>query len=230
MSYTYVNGTGPSVLLTTEPADAENVAVSDEAIIQIKKYLLDPTSGPEALYTALKAEITAFLKNAGVTSGTDPIPTGFVGQFSATDSFSGWLLCDGSAVSRSTYSGLFAVIGVTFGAGDNVSTFNLPDLRGKTIIGEDLTFQVVRDGATLGNSIGTKTHTLALTELPEHKHPCAADNFFTVENTGTRSHGYDFLTSGPGYYFNQTVTASAGGGGAHNNIMPSFVLNSFIKT
>ena len=64
-------------------------------------------------------------------------PTGAITAFAADTAPSGWLECDGSAVSRTTYAGLFAVIGTTFGVGDASTTFNLPDLRGEFIRGWD---------------------------------------------------------------------------------------------
>lgn len=64
-------------------------------------------------------------------------PTGAVTAFAANAAPNGWLECDGSAVSRSTYSSLFSVIGTSFGLGDGTNTFNLPDLRGEFIRGWD---------------------------------------------------------------------------------------------
>lgn len=63
------------------------------------------------------------------------IPTGTVWGYSSTSAPSGWLLCDGSAVSRTTYATLFGVISTTFGSGDGSSTFNVPDYRGRALIG-----------------------------------------------------------------------------------------------
>ena len=74
-----------------------------------------------------------------------------------------FLLCDGSAVSRTTYSELFDVVGVTFGSGDGSSTFNLPNLCGKVVIG------VSQDDA-LGSSGGEESHVLTVAELPQHSH------------------------------------------------------------
>lgn len=67
----------------------------------------------------------------------------------------GWLLCDGTAVSRTTFATLFSVVGVTYGVGDGVTTFNLPDLQGRAILG-------VGSGAgltprSLGDSGGDET-------------------------------------------------------------------------
>lgn len=64
-------------------------------------------------------------------------PTGMVMYYTARNAPAGWLACNGQAVSRTTYSELFAVIGTTFGVGDKTATFNLPDLRGEFIRGWD---------------------------------------------------------------------------------------------
>lgn len=65
----------------------------------------------------------------------DPAPTGFIGLWGDDTVPSGWLLCNGAAVSRTTYAGLFAKIGTRYGAGDGSSTFNLPDMRDRYPIG-----------------------------------------------------------------------------------------------
>lgn len=65
------------------------------------------------------------------------VPSGAVMHFAMTSAPSGWLAANGSAVSRATYAALFAAIGVTFGAGDGSTTFNLPDLRGEFVRGYD---------------------------------------------------------------------------------------------
>lgn len=88
---------------------------------------------------------------------------GIVIPFAGTVSPEGYLLCDGSAVSRSTYALLYAVIGDTYGAGDGSTTFNLPDLRGRVVIG-------ISGTRTLGTTGGEETHTLDTTELPSHLH------------------------------------------------------------
>jgi microcystin-dependent protein len=65
------------------------------------------------------------------------LPIGMVTPFAGTTEPAGWLMCDGRAVSRATYSSLFAIIGETHGQGDNSTTFNLPDYRGRFIRGTD---------------------------------------------------------------------------------------------
>lgn len=82
---------------------------------------------------------------------------------------SGWLLCDGSAVSRTTYSALFAAISTIWGAGDGSTTFNLPDLRRRTTIGAG---GVAVSGPTnsLASTGGEETHALTTAELAAHNH------------------------------------------------------------
>jgi microcystin-dependent protein len=84
----------------------------------------------------------------------------------------GWLLCNGAAVSRTTYADLFTAISTTFGTGDGSTTFNLPDCTGRVIAGKEaaatrLTSAVSGvDGATLGSASGSQSHTLTIPELP----------------------------------------------------------------
>ena len=63
------------------------------------------------------------------------VPIGVIFDYGGTSAPTGFLLCDGSAVSRTTYADLFAIIGTSFGAGDGSTTFNLPDARGRVMIG-----------------------------------------------------------------------------------------------
>lgn len=76
---------------------------------------------------------------------------------------SGFLLCDGSPVSRTTYSELFSVIGTSFGTGDGSTTFNLPDISGRTVIGASVTHAI-------GDTGGEESHVLSSSEIPSHSH------------------------------------------------------------
>lgn len=103
-------------------------------------------------------------------------PAGAVIGYAGTSAPGGWLFCYGQAVSRATYADLFTAIGETYGPGDGVTTFNLPDLRGRAVAGQDdmggvsanrltgLTNGV--DGDTLGASGGLESFTLAQANLP----------------------------------------------------------------
>lgn len=84
------------------------------------------------------------------------LPAGAVAHFARVTAPAGWLVCDGSAVSRSAYPALFSAIGVTFGAGDGATTFALPDLRGEFLRGADLG-RGVDAGRTVGSTQGQQT-------------------------------------------------------------------------
>ena len=90
-------------------------------------------------------------------------PTGAIVAYGGTDAPTGWLLCNGQAVSRTTYARLFAVIGTTYGAGDGSTTFNLPDLRQRFPLGKAAS----GTGSTLGATGGAIDHTHS---GPSHTH------------------------------------------------------------
>ena len=124
--------------------------------------------GTTAAFNAVKATLpvntVAYITDDGNDAGI--VPTGLISPFGGSTAPAGWLLCDGSAVSRTTYSGLFAVIGTSFGAGDGSTTFNVPDMRESTVKGVGTTSRTVgaHNAVTLGQFIDdrlqTHTHTL----------------------------------------------------------------------
>lgn len=106
-------------------------------------------------------------------TGPVSVPVGTIFGYGGSSSPSGWLLCDGSAVSRSTYSALHNVIGVTYGVGDNVTTFNLPNLIRKIPLGATsatTTYGNVNMNFNLGKIGGEEAHTMTVNELAIHTH------------------------------------------------------------
>ena len=90
-------------------------------------------------------------------------PAGIVLPFAGSTAPQGYLLCDGSAIDRTTYADLFDAIGTTYGIGDGSTTFNVPDLSGRVILGASQSY-------SLGTTGGEATHTLTESELPAHSH------------------------------------------------------------
>jgi microcystin-dependent protein len=86
--------------------------------------------------------------------GVDVLPVGMVAPFGGTTAPTGWLICDGTAVSRTTYSQLFAYLGTTWGAGNGTTTFNLPDMSGAFLRGTGT--GVVNGRNKVGPAIGAK--------------------------------------------------------------------------
>jgi microcystin-dependent protein len=134
-----------------------------------------------------------------------------------TGSHSGWLLCDGTAVSTTTYSGLFALTGYQFGGGG--ATFNLPDMRGRVpgAIGTGTGLSA----RTLGQTVGEETHTLLQAEIPDY----SIQGSVCVGNNGGASVRSAVAGTGNSYY-----DVRSGGSGTPLNVMQPtlFVGNYFI--
>jgi microcystin-dependent protein len=94
-------------------------------------------------------------------------PVGKIEAFATLTVPTGFLACDGSAVSRDTYAELYEAIGDSWGAGDGVTTFNVPNLLGRVLVGYD---PAQPEFDVLGETGGAKTHTLTVGELPSHAH------------------------------------------------------------
>lgn len=162
-----------------------------------------PSLQADALTTAafVSTGTTSFLAGSIDASAigslpANPIPPGTILDYAASSAPSGFLLCFGQAVSRATYSSLFAAIGTVFGIGDGSTTFNLPDLRGRVCAGADnmggssagrlnnSTSGGV-DGSAVGNSGGGQDNTLTTDQLATHSH--TAGGLVTSTN-GDHSH------------------------------------------
>lgn len=162
-------------------------------------------------------------QNSQVVQGSSVfrMPPGIVLPFGGGVPPANFVFARGQALSRVTYAALFVEFGTTYGIGDGSTTFNVPNLTGKTIVGYD---NGQPEFATLGQTGGAKTHTLSVAEMPSHQHS-ATD----VRNASNAV----FTTSGGTGMDNATVTANlttaTGGGGAHNNLQPYIVLNYIIS-
>lgn len=187
------------------------------------------------------------------------LPPGMIVAYAADAAPEGWLLCAGQQASRATYARLFAVLSTTWGSGDGSTTFNLPDLRGRVIAGQDdmngtsanrltgLTNGV--DGDIFAAAGGLQSTTLTSTELPAHTHTITdpghthtwlgpeARNGTAVVTNGNPSSTFwrDAAQTGSSQTTGSSTTGitgtnSTGGGAAFNNLQPTLIMNYIIKT
>lgn len=132
------------------------------------------------------------------SGGSGGTPTGTIVSYAGSTAPAGWALCDGSAINRTTYASLFSAIGTTYGAGNGTTTFNIPDLRGRTVFGTDnmggsaagriTTTGGISANNTLGATGGGQTVTLSTSNLPSHNHTFTGD----VVTTSTNSHTHTY--------------------------------------
>lgn len=143
-------------------------------------------------------------------------PPGVIHMYGAASAPTGWLLCDGTAVSRVTYADLFAIISTNYGVGDGSTTFNLPDFRGRGPMGKNSgTF------SALGGTGGEETHTLTVNEMPAHDHDWS--------NSAGGGGGSGVVPANSGSGGGAIEAPDAGGGAAHNVLDPYLVVTFIIK-
>lgn len=161
------------------------------------------------------------------------LPSGLMMDFAGETAPAGWLICDGSAVSRTTYAGLFATIGTTWGIGNGTTTFNLPDLRRRVTVGAGGTSTSIL-GNVVGNVGGAETHLITQTEMPAHTHGAAPITLLVNDSNGDYANGVRITPS----IINQPVieggfvsgnTASTGGADPMSLMQPSAVVNKIIR-
>ncbi len=155
------------------------------------------------------------------------IPYGTIIQSAAVNIPNGWLLCNGDLLSRLIYANLFSAVGYTYGGSD--LSFNIPDLRGRSVIGAGTGSALTT--RNLGDLGGAETHTLSVNEIPAHSHEIKrrknpdAGAYDTNDAHQDESSAATTDREDLGNF----STYQTGGGTAHNNMQPYFVLNYLIK-
>lgn len=205
-----------------------NIFIAD-AGTQVYKFKLTNSAGVEQ-WTEDAVSIPA----TAAAAAAQAVPTGSLIATGKTSADTGYLICDGSAVSRTTYSALFTAISTRFGGGDGSTTFNVPDMRGKFPIGTASS----GTGSTLGGSGGTIDHTHT---GPSHQHnvtvtrtgwgsalstPGVTGELQTGNAGGLGSDASQYMAT-----TDVTVASAAQGTGATGTANPPFLsLNWQIKT
>jgi prepilin-type N-terminal cleavage/methylation domain-containing protein len=195
------------------------------------------TNPPSFCITLTQGETSYYVSNtSSVTAGACPghiangqygaLPVGTSIEGYWTTPPDGYLSEDGSAVSRTVYSDLFAVIGTTYGSGDGSTTFNLPDSRGKVAVN-------INSGdsefSTLGQTIGSKTATVSIAQMPAHTHRLAYRTTDVADWLGGSGNPYGVAPSYNTRSGDYGSLETTGGGQSHNNIQPSIVKSYAIK-
>jgi microcystin-dependent protein len=166
----------------------------------------------------------------GSVGGGEAHPVGALLSYAGAAAPAGWLLCDGAAVSRSTYAALFAVLGSTYGAGDGSTTFNVPDLRNRVAVGSGSTYSRAQTG-------GAATVTLSSTQMPSHSHSFSDStdsagshgHSGSADSGGSHTHSYTAasprynMLAGGGTEAATAVGSTTGSGGSHSH---SVTINS----
>ena len=232
-----INGGTDGAIVTLRPAHTDRTVVLKHGTGNINTpdgsdITLDSTDRVVALQYDL--ELTKWLVLAKPAMDVGGVPTGTVLDYAGSTVPSGYLLCYGQDVSRTTYSALFAAIGTTYGSGDGSTTFTLPPASGRVVAGKDdmggtpanlLTgVSGSVDGTTLGATGGSETYTQTSSTLYGHAHSEAARGI----DTGSTYTASAVLTNS--MLTGSTSTGSAGSSQAMPNVQPTLVLNKIIKT
>lgn len=167
---------------------------------------------------------------------------GMAGQvimYAGSTAPTGWLLCNGSAVSRTTYATLFAVIGTTFGAGDGSTTFNLPDFRDRFAVGAGSAYSNNSKGGYKDAAVISHTHSISSSGGHTHTVTAKYDQDIRVESgSGTRykatgkstSTSMATIASGTGEHKHDVPAPTGAVAGTNRNLPPYIGINFIIAT
>lgn len=212
-----------------------SLPILNDALQKINKELGNTHSIPSGGTTGQALTKSSATNYAASWTTINSVPTGGVIPYAGSTAPTGYLICDGTAVSRTTYSALFAITSTTYGVGDGSTTFNLPNLKGRTVTG-------VGQGSTYANGVdaagtnfalaavgGMEKHKLVTAELAAHNHAIWLEG-------GNAGHASLDATTGStfvGAAYTASYTSfidSAGSDTAHNNLAPYMAMNWLIKT
>ena len=186
-------------------------------------------------------EATKYDFSGANLTGIEGIPTATIVPWSSSSVPTGFLECNGQAVSRSTYADLFAIVSTTYGSGDGASTFNVPNLADNVAVGKSNNKALASTGgantvANSGNVGGsTANATLSTAQLASHSHTFYAVAAFSPGNNAPRrdadqsraNHTGGSAGSGSGHSHNMSATFS---GSSNSVLQPYLTIIYIIKT
>ena len=189
-------------------------------------------TGPGSVENIRKKIQNSIVREENILPQILLVPVGAVITYGSSTAPDGWLSCLGQEVYRGDYPDLFAVIGTTYGAGDGTTTFNLPNLSGRTVVGQGS--GVGLTSRSMGATGGAETHTLSTGEMPSHSHTSnAVGNTIGLitANGANTAINVDSSAVEPNIYAAPAALSinNSGGGNAHNNMQPFAVLNYIIR-
>lgn len=221
-----------SIILFTHLVQAQNVGINTDGAAPDASAMLDVKSTSKGMLTprmtatqrtSITAAATGLLVyqtdgSAGYyffdgsnwlqisSSATVTTPSGIISQYAGSAAPTGYLICDGSAISRTTYAALFTAIGTTYGTGNGSTTFNLPDLRQRVPVGKYTSGTFTNLGATGG----AENITLSTANLPSHTHDVNPASFTsTAEGAHTHSINPPSITTSTDGYHSHDLSGTA---------------------
>jgi microcystin-dependent protein len=236
---------------TTEYGDASSTATVEVVTGTAAATPVAPTPGFSRYLVLATVNVPAGMSSltstdvvpTRVRSGSASVPTGAIMPFAGSTAPSGYLICDGASVNRADYPALFSTIGTTYGSASG-TTFNVPDLRGRTPIGAGTGAGLTN--RVLGSTGGAETVTLTIAQMPSHNHTGTITGGAHNHTINSRS-GYgsgtnpfalgQFWPSSAYADYTTNTTAShthtipsEGGGGSHANMQPWLAVNFIIRS
>lgn len=213
-------GTGLSASPLTQLADAiATAATTTKAGIQPNATGQQTAAMASAVHTVTPASLKPLIDSL-VLGIANSVPSGGVLAFARSSAPAGWLVADGSAVSRSAYVDLFNAIGTTFGSGNGSTTFNLPNIQGAVVRGWNGSGSGVDTGRSFGSMQQPQnqqhTHGLTLNPIAAHTHTFTTQgagghtHTHTMGANGGHTHGASTSSAG-----NHTHSGSTGADGSH---------------
>jgi len=222
LHFTYITNTNYNNKTNTTSVNikfgADGTATFDKVVASGKLTATDASNDINAVTQAARNNSTKVATTAFVSNGAT-MPCGTIIAFAGATAPAGWLLCNGQAVSRTTYADLFKLIGTSYGAGNGSSTFNVPDLRGRFLEGANGNLHSKAD-AGLTNITGSSGRLLC-----RYDNSIPASGAFTTSSVSGRGSNTDSVGNA---VLNFDASSSSAVYGKSTTVQPASVRVNYI--